>query len=87
MAGTTCEQVLKNGQMCYYPEDVQGLFPREKALVPMNAYCYLGVPLMDESQCPIGHLFMMDDKPLADPQHAIKIVNIFAARAGEELEK
>jgi len=87
VAGTTCEQVLKNGQMCYYPADVQGLFPREKALVAMNAYCYLGVPLMDEAQCPIGHLFVMDDKPLADSQHAINIVNIFAARAGEVLSR
>jgi PAS domain S-box-containing protein len=87
VAGTTCEQVVKDGKLCYYPADVQGLFPREKALVAMNAYCYLGVPLMDEAQCPIGHLFVMDDKPLADPQYAINIVNIFAARAGEVLSK
>ena len=49
--------------------------------------CYLGVPLLDQGQCPIGHLFVMDDKPLADPQHAINIVNLFAARAGEVLSR
>jgi PAS domain S-box-containing protein len=87
VAGTTCEQVVKEGKMCYFPAKVQDLFPREKALVAMKASCYLGVPLVDESQCPIGHLFIMDDKPLADPQHAIGIINIFAARAGEELER
>jgi GAF domain-containing protein len=66
---------------------VQELFPREKALVAMRASCYLGVPLLNEAQTPIGHLFVMDDKPLADPQHAVTILNIFAGRAGEELEK
>jgi len=87
VAGTTCEQVVKNGRMCFFPANVQDLFPREKALVAMKAFCYLGVPLMNEEQCPIGHLFVMDDKPRADPQHAINIINVFGARAGEELAK
>jgi PAS domain S-box-containing protein len=87
VAGTTCEQVVKNGRMCYYPANVQELFPLEKALVAMNAFSYLGVPLTNALQCPIGHLFVMDSRPLTDPQHAIRIINIFAARAGEELEK
>ena len=87
VAGTTCAQVLKNGKMCYFPANVQDLFPREKALVAMKAYCYLGVPLLNGEHHPIGHLFVMDDKALADPQHAMNIMNIFAARAGEELER
>ena len=87
VAGTTCEQVVKSGKLCYFPANVQELFPREKALVAMRASCYLGVPLLNEAQTPIGHLFVMDDKPLADPQHAVTILNIFAGRAGEELEK
>lgn len=87
VAGTTCESVVKDGRMCYYPANVQELFPREKALVAMKAFCYLGVPLVNDEQCPIGHLFVMDDKPLADPQHAVEIVNIFAMRAAEELKK
>jgi PAS domain S-box-containing protein len=87
VAGTTCEQVVKDGRMCYFPANIQELFPREKALVAMKAYCYLGVPLLDGTECSIGHLFVMDDKPLADPQHAISIVNTFAARAGEEVQK
>jgi PAS domain S-box-containing protein len=87
VAGTTCEQVVKNGKTCYFPANVQDLFPDEKALVAMRAYCYLGVPLLDGKQSPIGHIFVMDDKPLVDSQHAMTIMNIFAARAGEELER
>ncbi len=87
VAGTTCEQVVKTGKLCYFPANVKDLFPREKALVAMKAFCYLGVPLLDEDQSPIGHLFVMDDKPLADPPHAINIMNVFAARAGEVLAK
>lgn len=87
VAGTTCEQVIKQGKTCYFPSNVQELFPHEKALVAMKACCYLGVPLMNEQQCPIGHLFIMDDKPLADPAHAMEMVTIFAGRAAEELRK
>jgi hypothetical protein len=87
VAGTTCERVIKDGKMSYFPANVQDLFPREKALVAMRAYCYLGIPLLDGEKNPIGHLFIMDDKPLADPPHAINIMNIFSLRAAEELDR
>ena len=32
VAGTTCEQVVKDGRLCYYPADVQNLFPGRKRL-------------------------------------------------------
>lgn len=84
---TTCEAVLKEGKMCFYPDHVQDLFPKETDLVAMKAVCYLGVPLFDTAGNPLGHIFVIDDKPLSNPERAKSIISIFAARAAMELQR
>ncbi len=84
---TTCEAVLNQGKLCYYPDHVQELFPKETALVEIGAQCYLGCPLFDSDGKTLGHLFVIDVKPLADPEHAKSIISIFAARAAMELQR
>ena len=86
VAGTTCEKVLKNGTMAYYPERIQELFPKETALSAMKAISYLGMPLISSSKTVIGHLFAMDRKPLIDPERATAIMKVFSLRAAIELE-
>lgn len=84
---TTCEAVLKEGTMCFYPDHVQERFPKETDLVSMQAVSYLGVPLFDTTGKPLGHIFVIDDKPLANPERARSIISIFAARAAMELQR
>ncbi len=84
---TTCEAVLKEAKLCFYPDHVQERFPKEADLVTMDAVCYLGVPLFDAAGKPLGHIFVIDDKPLADPERAKSIISIFAARAAMELQR
>jgi PAS domain S-box-containing protein len=84
---TTCEEVLKQGRMCFYPDHVQERFPKETALVDMQALCYLGSPLFDGSGRTIGHLFVIDDKRLENPKRAKSILAIFATRAAMELQR
>lgn len=84
---TTCEAVLKEGKLCFYPDHVQERFPKEPDLVTMDAVCYLGVPLFDSAGLPLGHIFVIDDKPLADAERAKSIISIFAARAAMELQR
>ncbi len=83
---TTCEHVVKEGKVCYYPERLPELFPKERALVAMRAWSYLGVPALDPSGAVLGHLFVMHDKPLADPSRATFIMKTFAARASLEMQ-
>jgi PAS domain S-box-containing protein len=85
--GTTCERVVLEGQMSYVPDHVQMLFPNEKALVAMKAVCYLGVPLVASTGAVIGHLFVMDDRPLSDFQRAKSLITSSAKRAAMELER
>jgi formate hydrogenlyase transcriptional activator len=84
--GTPCEKVIA-GDVCYFPEGLQALFPEDKDLVTLKAESYLGVPLYGSAGDILGHLVVMDDKPMADMQHNAPILRIFAARAGAELER
>ena len=86
IAETPCLRVL-NGEACYYPQGVQALFPRDTDLVAMSAEGYLGVPLRSAAGEVIGHLAILDDKPLVKTPQGVSLLNIFAARAGAELER
>jgi len=86
LRGTPCEKVI-GGEICCYPERLQSLFPEESALARLNAQSYLGVPIHAASGDVLGHLVVLDDKPMGDMEYAVPILRIFAARAGSELER
>jgi formate hydrogenlyase transcriptional activator len=84
--GTPCEAVL-NGHMSHHPERLQQLFPEDKGLVDWCAESYCGVPLLNPSGIVVGHLAIIDDKPMYDGPRGISIMRIFAARARAEIER
>jgi PAS domain S-box-containing protein len=86
IAGTPCEAVL-NGQASHYPARLQTLFPADEGLVSWEAESYCGVPLLDSSGTCVGHLAIMDDKPMLDGSRGMTILRIFAARARAEIER
>src|SRR5262245_16529284 len=86
LAGTPCEAVL-NGQASHYPARLQTLFPADTGLVTWGAESYCGVPLLDSTGTCVGHLAIMDDKPMLDGPRGMAILRIFAARAHAEIER
>ncbi|HUI10166.1 MAG TPA: PAS domain S-box protein [Bacteroidota bacterium] len=86
VAGTTCERVVREGKTTYIAADVQQLFPEEEALRAMDAVAYLGTPLIDAEGGVIGHIFIMHDSPIANPDVARSVLTVAAARAAAELE-
>jgi PAS domain S-box-containing protein len=86
IAETPCENVI-GGQICFYPEGVQELFPTDQDLVDLGVESYLGVPITNSAGQIIGHLAVLDDKPMKESRRAVSILNTFAARAGAELER
>lgn len=79
--------VVTQGQVCVYPEGVQSQFPADIYLIDRDIVSYAGVPLQDASDRVLGHLAIMDTKPLHEPELPLLILQIFAARAGAELER
>jgi PAS domain S-box-containing protein len=86
LARTPCENVIKLGE-AYYQHSVQELFPEDKDLVAFGAVSYLGIALTDSSGKTIGHLCILDDKPLPDEHHLTPLLKVFASRAAAELER
>ncbi len=86
LAGTPCEAVL-NGQASHYPARLQTLFPDDTGLVTWGAESYCGAPLLDAEGTCVGHLAIMDDKPMPDGSRGLAILRIFAARARAEIER
>ena len=84
---TPCQTLLNDGESCSFNSNVQQHFPGNTLLVEAEAESYLGVTLKDSAGHTIGHLFVMDKKPLRDDARALSILNIFAARAASEVER
>jgi transcriptional regulator with GAF, ATPase, and Fis domain len=86
LAGTPCERVL-DGKFSLHPSDLQRSFPLDTPLVTLGAESYLGVPLLDPKGAVLGHLFVMDTKPMSPVPQNLGIFRIFAALAAGELTR
>jgi diguanylate cyclase (GGDEF)-like protein len=83
---TPGEEVLA-GLLAFYPNKIIDTYPKDQNLVTSNVVSYAGVPCFDSQYKIIGHLVVMDDKPMLDKKRTLSILKIFAARAGAELER
>jgi transcriptional regulator with GAF, ATPase, and Fis domain len=82
--GTPCMQIL-TGAIQHFPDDIQQTFPTNTLLRELDARSYLAIPLMDDAGVVVGHLAVIDDKPLEADERELSIFHIFAARATAEL--
>ncbi|MEA3243144.1 MAG: GAF domain-containing protein, partial [Pseudomonadota bacterium] len=81
LEGTPCEGVIQ-GDICYYPENLEKLYPIEKGFES-----YMGAPAMDLSGRVLGHLAILDTTDMHQLPHAESILRIFATRVGVELHR
>ncbi len=88
IAHTPCAEVLE-GIKSIYPHSVQSLFPRDVYLVEFGAESYIGLPIVNTAGTILGLLTVLDTKPLEEKNLEVQnlILEIFAARAGAELER
>jgi formate hydrogenlyase transcriptional activator len=84
--GTPCEEVLR-GALCLHPDGVQARFPRDTLLAGMAARSFLGVPLRAANGDTLGHLAVIDTKPISGDRTFQTVFQLFADRARVELER
>ena len=87
IAGTACADVVESRKLVHIPDRLIELFPRDDDLVPLSAVSYLGAPLLDTNGNVMGHLSVLDDKPMPRDARAIALFEIFAARAAAEYRR
>ena len=83
---TPCGDVI-DGTIRYYCTGLQRLFPKDGILVELGADSFLGIPMRNAAGQVIGHVAVMDDKPMDDPPQGRSVLKVFAARAAAELER
>jgi transcriptional regulator with GAF, ATPase, and Fis domain len=86
LTNTPCMKVTR-GETCLYSRDVRRYFPDNMVLTRLNAESYLGVPLWGSTREVVGHMVLVDDKPMSEDPLWISVLQTFAARAGVELER
>ncbi len=86
LEGTPCEKVI-SGELCRYDEKVTELFPADEDLKKFDAQSYLGIPINSREGKVIGHLAVFHDKPFTEISKHFPILQLFAIRAGSELER
>ncbi len=86
VADTPCERVIK-GETVIVPDDVQKKFPKDLMLQEVRAKSYLAVPIYDTEGKVIGHLGVLDSRPMDHPEYINYVISIFALRAGTELQR
>lgn len=86
LEGSPCDTVVGR-TTCAYPDGVQQRFPEDQMLIDLGVESYLGAPLFDSSNRPVGLLAVMGTEPLVEIEAATSILNVFSVRAGAELER
>ncbi len=85
--GTPCEAVVDGRRLVHLPERILELYPHEVGLQRVGAVSYMGVPLEDLDGSVLGHLAVLDRKPMPHREQQLALFEIFAARAAAELRR
>jgi PAS domain S-box-containing protein len=89
--GAPCGQVIsKNSGFCVFKDNVAEQFPQDELLSQEHLRSYIGTPLLDARQKPIGLICVLYRKPITDTvfaEFAETVLKIFANQAAMELQR
>ncbi|MEM7548285.1 MAG: PAS domain S-box protein [Bacteroidota bacterium] len=85
VSNTPCGEVINNG-CCLSGTSTQEKYPEDFYLVDWRVESYVGVSLKNSERETIGHLAVMDTKPIENTELVSSMLSIFAHRLGLEME-
>ena len=85
--GTPCEVVVTQKRLVLFKDHVLDDYPGDPDLKDMGVRSYMGVPLKGSDDSIIGHLAVLDVRPLPDEPRLITVFELFAERAAAELRR
>lgn len=86
LGGTPCESVAR-GEFCVFGDRICDLYPTDRVLFELEVAAYIGIPLRDAKGKPIGILSALHTEPVSETSELRAIFEVFASRAGVELER
>ena len=85
--GTPCKPVIDTCRLIHIPDRVVELFPGDPDLAKLGGVSYLGIPLQNADRTVLGHLAVLDSKPLLEDSRILTIFEGFAERAAAEIRR
>lgn len=85
VAGTPCERVYQEGSLSH-ASGMTDLYPDDDMLAEWNIESYVGYALYDSEGQILGHLGVLDEKPMTDTAKAQSRLRELATQAVQELE-
>ncbi len=85
-AFTPCAKVLAEGRY-FCARGAQARFPEDRELARLKVEAYFGLSLAARDGRTLGHLCVMDERPMEDEGWLASILELFAARAAAEIER
>jgi hypothetical protein len=70
-----------------YGYGIQKIFPDFELLKALDAEGYVGTPLFDSANKPIGIIAILDSRPIENIKMVENVLQIYAMRASAELER
>jgi PAS domain S-box-containing protein len=87
IGGTPCEKVVEGARLVLYPDRVLELYPGDPDMNRVGAVSYMGVPLLESDGSVLGHLAVLDTRPLPEEPRLLATIQLFAERASAELRR
>ncbi|MEM7221598.1 MAG: PAS-domain containing protein [Pseudomonadota bacterium] len=91
LSDTPCNEIYRKASRdfpeCFFAEDLITLFPNDQMLKDMGADSFRGELFFDRNGKPAGHVFVMDDKPMADEPHDVSFFRLVTQRVGAEYNR
>ena len=87
ITGSPCERVIDSVQLVHFPDRLLQLFPDRPEVKESGVTSYMGMPLLDGDQKILGHVAVVDRRPMPAEPRVRALFRIFAARAAAELRR
>jgi GAF domain-containing protein len=79
--------VIDSAALVHFPNNLLELYPNDPDIKEAGAVSYLGMPLKDVDGGILGHLAVIDRRPIPNEPRVLSLFRIFAARATAELQR
>jgi len=87
IVGTPCETAVRDRRLVHVADRVIDLYPGDKDPQFAGVVSYLGVPVLDEAEQVLGHLAVVDDRPMPDEKRLLTLFRLFAQRVAAEMRR
>ncbi|HLN88345.1 MAG TPA: sigma 54-interacting transcriptional regulator, partial [Candidatus Limnocylindrales bacterium] len=85
--GTPCERVINERCFIHIPDNLLDIYGEDPDVKAVGAASYMAMPLLDFDGRILGHLAVLDLRPMPAEPRAQALFQIFAARAAAELRR